>query len=127
MGDSVTLDRLTKLAKGAADYSNPYDMAAFVLAAIEMDKRELATSTVARLSAMAQDEQGAAYWALRANTPFHGWGRTGQVETTAMVTLALAKWGTPELKPLMDRGVLFLLKNADSHGVGDRGKPRCAR
>jgi hypothetical protein len=63
-----------------------------------------------------------AFWSLRANTPFHGWGRSGQVETTALVVSALVKWrkvagNNADLDTVIDRGVLFLVKNAGSDGA----------
>ena len=77
---------------------------------------------VEQLGRLAQDERGAAYWVLRANTPYHGWGRSGQVETTALVVSALARWrkagrGDEALNTLIDRGALFLLRNADAGGA----------
>lgn len=120
--DSVTLDRLTQLAKKSAEFDDPYEMAMFASAAMDLGKKDLAATTIRRLSEMAQDEQGAAYWAMRTNTPFHGWGRTGQVETTAIVIATMAKWNAAELKPLLDRGILFLLRNTDRHGAWGSGQ-----
>ncbi len=113
---------LGELARKAAEFGDPYAMATYALAAIEANKPELAGPTVDQLRRLAQDERGAAYWALSANTPFHGWGRCGQVETTALVVSALARWrkaGHTEaaLDTLIDRGALFLLHNADAGGA----------
>jgi hypothetical protein len=85
-----------------AQLDDPYAMASFASAAIDARKLELAESTIRRLSEMAQDEQGTAYWAMRANTPFHGWGRSGQIETTGMVLSAFAKW---QALPLSSRTI----------------------
>src|ERR1700677_4352622 len=59
---------------------------------------------------------------VHANTPFHGWGRWGQVETTAMAVSALAKWrkahgADAAGDALMRRGAMFLLRNSDSSGA----------
>jgi len=104
-------------------------MAAFASAAIEAKKPELAEITIRRLTEIAQDEQGAAYWAMRTNTPFHGWGRSGQVETTATVISAFAKWrALPsggrmiDVSPLINRGVLFLLRSSGPRGVWRSGQ-----
>jgi hypothetical protein len=110
------------MARKAAEFGDPYAMAAFALAALEAGKPELAGPIVEQLRRLAQDERGAAYWALLANTPYHGWGRSGQVETTALVVSALARWrkaghGDAALDALIDRGALFLLQNAAAGGA----------
>ena len=114
--------RLGDMARSAAKFEDPYELAAFALAALDAGKPDVARPVIQRLLAMAQNEQGAAYWSLRANTPFHGWGRAGQVETTALVVSALAAWRKagntdPALPTLIDRGALFLLKNSDRGGA----------
>jgi len=121
--DSADLDRqLGEMARKAAEFSDPYEMAAYALAALERNQPEWAGPVVERLARMAEDERGAAYWAPRGNTPYHGWGRSGQVETTALVVSALARWrkaghGNEGLNTLIDRGALFLLQNADGGGA----------
>lgn len=114
--------RLGELARSAAEFEDPYAIAAFALAAMDAGHADLAESSVRRLCALATNEQGMAYWAFRTNTPFHGWGRAGQVETTALVLSALAKWrklgrGGSELQQVIDRGALFLLRNTDASGA----------
>jgi hypothetical protein len=116
------IDRmLGELARDAAKYDDPYAVAAFALAALDAGKPDIAQAAIDHLRAMAQDEQGAVWWDLRANTPFHGWGRWGQVETTAMALTALAKWrkargADAATDTLMQRGALFLLRNTDASG-----------
>jgi A-macroglobulin TED domain/Alpha-2-macroglobulin family/Carboxypeptidase regulatory-like domain/A-macroglobulin receptor binding domain len=119
---AASIRRLGDFARKAAEFDDPYSIAAFALAAMDAGRGDLAESSIRRLAELARDEQGAAYWALRANTPFHGWGRAGQVETTALVLSALAKWrrlggNGMELAPLIERGAVFLLKNTDSSGA----------
>jgi len=120
--DPGTIRKLGELARKAAEYDDPYSIAVFALAAMDAGRADLAEPAIRQLTALARDEQGAAYWALRANTPFHAWGRAGQVETTALVLSALAKWRKPgrggmDLTALLQRGTLFLLKNTDSSGA----------
>jgi hypothetical protein len=121
--DSADLDRqLGEMARKAAEFGDPYAMAAYAMAALEADHAELAGPVIEQLGRLAQDERGAAYWALRANTPFHGWGRAGQVESTALVVSALARWrmaghGDAALNTLIDRGALFLLQNSSGEGA----------
>jgi hypothetical protein len=114
--------RLGDMARKAAEYGDPYALAAYALAAMKAEKPELAGPVIDQLLRAAQDERGAAWWSLRSNTPFHGWGRWGQVETTAMAVSALAQWRKlghedAPLSQLIDRGVIFLLRNTDSSGV----------
>ncbi|MCC7157564.1 MAG: carboxypeptidase regulatory-like domain-containing protein [Bryobacterales bacterium] len=121
-GDADLDRQLGDMARKAAEFGDPYAMAAYVLAALEANKPELADPIVEQLGRLARDERGAAFWALRANTPYHGWGRSGQVETTAMVVSAMARWrkygrGNEALNVLIDRGALFLLQNADAGGA----------
>jgi uncharacterized protein YfaS (alpha-2-macroglobulin family) len=122
-GDSLDLDRqLGEMARKAAEYGDPYALAAYALAAMAANKAELAAPVIDQLRRAAQDERGAAWWALRANTPYHGWGRWGQVETTAMVVSALARWrkaghGDAALNVLIDRGTVFLLRNTSENGA----------
>ena len=126
--DEQVLEKLTELAKNA-QLDDPYAMAVFASAAMDAKKPELAESTIHRLSEMAQDEQGAAYWAMHSNTPFHGWGRSGQIEVTGLVLSAFAKWRalplssrTIALDPLINRGILFLLRNTDQYGIWGSGQ-----
>lgn len=113
---------LGKMAREAAQSNDPYPIAQFALAATVAGKADLARRAVADLQKCARDEQGTAYWDLQRNTPFHGWGRAGQIETTALVVSALAKWrdtngSDSELSTLIDRGVLFLCRNAGPDGA----------
>ncbi|MFN7924602.1 MAG: carboxypeptidase regulatory-like domain-containing protein [Bryobacteraceae bacterium] len=110
------LDRLGELARRAAESNDPYAIAAFALAALEAEKPELARPAIERLRAMANDEQGPAFWHAKQNTPFYGWGRSAQMETTALVTQALAKWAKTfgndrAATELAARGLLFLVRN----------------
>lgn len=119
-------EHLRDLAKAAA-VDDPYAIAAFALAAMDAGKFEAAEPAIRRLSAMAQDQQGAAFWDLRANTPFYGWGRGGRVETTALAVRALGRWRksghtSPVLTELIDRGALFLLRDSSNAGVWQSGQ-----
>ena len=120
---SSPFDReLGELARKAAEFGDPYELAEFALAAMDAKKPELAGPAIEQLSGMARDERGTAYWMLKANTPFHGWGRWGQVESTGLAVSALARWraqghGDEALSNLIERGALFLLRNTDVSGA----------
>jgi hypothetical protein len=112
--------RLVAMAQ-AAKYDDPYALAAFAIALIDAGKLDAARPAIEQLSGMARDEQGAAWWGEQVNSPFHGWGRFGQVESTALCVSALARWrkaAGPDAatEGLMQRGALFLLRNADGSG-----------
>jgi len=120
--DAGTLRELGELARKAVEYEDPYSLAVFAIAAMDAGRPDLAEPTIRRLSELSRNEEGTAYWVLRSNTPFHGWGRAGQIETTALVLSAFARWQQAggrgvELIPLIQRGALFLLKNTDADGA----------
>lgn len=121
-GDGDLDRQLGGMARKEVEYGDPYELAAYALATMEANKLELAGPTIDQLRRAAQEERGAAWWALRANTPYHGWGRWGQVETTAMAVSALARWrkvghDDAALNTLIDRGALFLLRNTGDGGA----------
>jgi hypothetical protein len=134
------------LAARAAETDEPYLLASYLLAAAEGDApRAEVERAAARLRSLAREEGGAAYWSLETNTPFYGWGLAGRVETTALAVQALARVdcgsrmadcglesstsakseGGTSANPrsavrdpqLISRGLLFLLRNKDRHGV----------
>jgi uncharacterized protein YfaS (alpha-2-macroglobulin family) len=119
---TVVERELGELARRADAMEDPYTIAAFALAALDAGKPELAGPAVERLRGLAEDEKGAAYWALKVNTPFHGWGSAARVETTARVVTALGRWSlaggkAPWVEELMRRGALFLFSRADRRGI----------
>lgn len=120
--ESLVLDHLAKLARTAAEIGDPYAISAFALAALDVNRPELARAAVVRLRGLARSEEGTEYWDLRGNTPFHGWGRAGRIETTALALSALSRWrrhagDDPQLASLIDHGALFLLRSRDKSGL----------
>ena len=125
---------LAFLAGHLDDVDEPYFIAAYTLAAIDGGAPpDAIVKATAKLRALAHEEAGGAYWALETNTPFYGWGLAGRIETTALVVQALTKTagsrqqavgsGQPEqadslpVDDLANRGLIFLLRNKDAHGV----------
>ncbi|HKV39859.1 MAG TPA: alpha-2-macroglobulin family protein, partial [Blastocatellia bacterium] len=123
-----------------ADYvDDPYVIASFALAALGTGETELARPAIEKLKRLALDEGGSSYWALETNTPFHGWGLTGRIETTGLAVRAIArlreinkqqpaaklgagpvdesKLSSASQRDLVNRGLLFLLKSEDQYGV----------
>jgi hypothetical protein len=124
--DSKVSDSLKRalefLGQASQQIDEPYLLASYALAAIEAKDIERAKPVVEKLRTLALAEGNTTYWALEANTPFHGWGLAGRVETTALAVQALAgncnaqRLGCVD-KKLINSGLLFLLKQKDPYGV----------
>jgi A-macroglobulin TED domain/Alpha-2-macroglobulin family/MG2 domain/Carboxypeptidase regulatory-like domain/A-macroglobulin receptor binding domain/Macroglobulin domain MG3 len=112
------------LAARIDEIDEPYLIASYALAALEVGDRTRTEKASAKLRALAHDENGASFWSLESNTPFYGWGIAGRVETAALVVQALSRsdsepgvGATGSNQKLVDRGLLFLLREKDSFGV----------
>lgn len=74
-----------------AGQDDPYVLAGFVTAALApdegIDRRDDIRQAVRMLLGAQATEPGS--WRPKSTTPFHGWGRAGQIETTAIVVRAL--------------------------------------
>ena len=108
---------LDYLSKRAAQFDEPYAIAAAALAAGRSGDAALAATLRKRLRTLVRHEAGMAYWHLETNTPFYGWGLAGRLETTALALRALLAGGEAADKDLIDSGMLFLLRNKDRYGV----------
>jgi hypothetical protein len=93
----------------------PYLLASYALAATDAKDVVRAKPVIEKLRSLALEEGNTSYWALETNTPFYGWGLAGRVETTALVVQALARNDVD--RKLINRGLLFLLKQKDRYGV----------
>jgi hypothetical protein len=83
---------LAYLAPRTEEMDEPYLIASYALAAIDGgESPEKTARALRRLRALAHDEADGSYWKLETNTPFHGWGNAGRIETTALVVQALSK------------------------------------
>lgn len=127
------------LAKRVAEIDEPYLLASYALAAFDAGEVNRAQEAVEQLRTLAREEAGTMYWNLESNTPFYGWGLAGRIETTALVVRAffLATENTKRTakhnpstvsvnsvfsvaeqnRELVNRGLLFLLRNKDRYGV----------
>jgi hypothetical protein len=99
----------------AAEIDEPYLLASYALAALELKDIAIARTLVEKLRSLAHSEGNTVYWALETNTPFYGWGLAGRVETTALVVQALSAFEDDQ--KLINRGLVFLLKQKDRYGV----------
>jgi hypothetical protein len=83
---------LAYLAPRTEEMDEPYLIASYALAAIDGgESPEKIARAISRLRALAHDEAAGSYWKLETNTPFHGWGNAGRIETTALAVQALAR------------------------------------
>jgi hypothetical protein len=109
---------LDYLAARTEEIDEPYLIASYALAALELDDKTRASSAFQKLQKLAHEEHGQAYWSLETNTPFYGWGLAGRIETSALAVQALARADTTaENDRLVRNGILFLLKQKDRYGV----------
>lgn len=122
---------LTESLKRAMEYvgqrsneiDEPYLLASYALALIELRDTARAKPVIEKLRSMALSDGRGAYWPLETNTPFYGWGTTGLIETTAVVVQALSRYcsvaeGNCDAgDELVKRGLMFLLKQKDRYGV----------
>jgi hypothetical protein len=122
---AVALGRaLDYLAKRIEEIDEPYLIASYALAAMDAGEKKSAEKAIAKLRTLAREEAGTSYWNLESNTPFYGWGLAGRIETTALAVNALKRDGATgrqgdgeKNNDLMNRGLLFLLRNKDRYGV----------
>ncbi|MEP7338041.1 MAG: MG2 domain-containing protein [Acidobacteriota bacterium] len=118
--DSLQL-ALKFLAARSQEIDEPYVIASYALAAMDAGGSDEAAKAVSKLRQLARDEAGTAYWHLESNTPFYGWGLAGRIETTALAVKALQQdkqmRADTKRDELVDRGLLFLLRNKDRYGV----------
>jgi hypothetical protein len=105
------------LAARVNEIDEPYMIASYALAALDVGDTTRAETAIAKLRALAHDENDGSFWSLESNTPFYGWGMAGRVETTALVVQALSRSQNSGDGKLIDRGLLFLLREKDSYGV----------
>lgn len=114
---------LNFLGQASQAIDEPHLLASYALAAIDAKDVERAQPVIEKLRTLALEEGNTTYWTLEINTPFYGWGLAGRVETTALVVQALARYCNLQTgrcdpgRKLINRGLLFLLKQKDRYGV----------
>lgn len=122
------LKSLDYLESRSNEMDEPYLIASYSLAASSACEPARAANANSRLRKLVHQTAGGAYWSLDSNTPFYGWGVAGRVETTALAIHALAQQSTSaetqqrSSDDLIDRGLLFLLREKDRYGVWYSGQ-----
>ncbi len=119
---AAELKRALEFLSQQIDESNEaYVVASTALAAFDGGEPAIAQKAVAKLQQLAREEAGTTYWTVGSNTPFYSWGKAGQVETTAIAAQALMRSQQADKQaktsPLVERSLLFLLRNKDQFGV----------
>jgi hypothetical protein len=102
----------------------PYIAASSALAANATGNEKLHADLLDWLRKNSHEQNGGAYWMLERNTPFYGWGRTGQLESTALALRALSSGvdRSASDQALIRKGLLFLLRNEDKDGMWYSGQ-----
>jgi hypothetical protein len=109
--------------KKSNEIDEPYLLASYALALIDVGDTARAKPVIEKLRSLAHGEGIGVYWSLETNTPFYGWGIAGRVETTALVIQALNRYCTAQEgncdanDQTIKRGLQFLLKQKDRYGV----------
>jgi hypothetical protein len=141
---SVALKRaLNYLASRLDEVKDAYTLSSYALAAEDAGDASGSRRAVAKLRTLAHaDADGTVSWEPESGTPFHGWGKAGSIETTALALQALNKYcgmqnadcgaeAAPvntqaesrksqpaiSIPQLMDRALLYLLRGKDRYGV----------
>lgn len=122
------LKSLDYLERRSGEMDEPYLIASYSLAASSACEPARAANANSRLRKLAHQSAGGAYWSLESNTPFYGWGVAARVETTALAIQALAQQrASAETQQrssddVIDRGLLFLLREKDRYGIWYSGQ-----
>lgn len=127
--DPAHADRISRgfefLRKTLTDSSDPYVLANTAYIATKLGDRAAAEWSLGLLAEKAQAGKYGTFWAGR-STPFYGWGRTAEIETTALAVNAFAEFRNTAAKTeaevsakpdLISSGLKFILANKDSAGV----------
>ncbi len=114
---------LAYLDKKVSQSNDPYLLSSYALVAIETGDQLRAKPAIEKLRSLAHSEGAATYWSLETSTPFHGWGRAGQVETTALAIQALARYcasqaaGCEVDQKTINSALFYMINEKDRYGV----------
>jgi hypothetical protein len=106
----------------AAAVHDPYANAIRLQVAIAAsDKSSIQSAHDVLISTVDRDRDGA-HWSREGHSPFYGWGRAGDLETTAIAFSALEAQALPSDRPLLDDVLYFLLRSRDNLGIWYSGQ-----
>lgn len=106
---------LDLLGQRVAEFEDPYSMALFGIAAFDNGKVDVAQAVAQRLTSKTLSDRDGTYWDLISNTAFNGWGRTGRIETTALVAQLLLRLDANDANAA--RAIGTLIRSKDRYGV----------
>lgn len=105
------------LRNSAEKSRDSYVLANIAIALNETGDNAAAKTVAEKLIADAQANQMGVFWTTQ-NTPFHGWGKTAEIETTALALQAILPFsGETRFASVFARGLAYLIKNKDEYGV----------
>lgn len=105
---------LSYLAEKQSGVDDPYALALIANAFVAADATQQGQAILERLAGLAQFEGETAYWGMDGRTFMGSYGSAGNMETTALATLAFIHSGG--YTDLANKGLLYLIQNKDSFG-----------
>lgn len=104
------------LRKHMHEASEPYTAALVANTLVAWDPKDAAAAeAVDRLLAMRIDDKDYTYWRTKIATAAYGTGRAGDIETTALATLALL--GSGQHSAQANRALAYLVRSKDAFGT----------
>ncbi len=105
---------LSYLASKQSSVDDPYALALMANAFVAASATQQGQDVLARLAGMAQLDGETAYWGAADTTFMGSYGSAGNLETTALATLAFIY--SNSYSELANKGLLYLIQNKDSFG-----------
>ncbi len=112
--DGRTQRGLSYLAEKQSSVTDPYTLTLMANAFVAANATQQAQPILQRLAGMAQFDGETAYWGMDGRTFMGSYGSAGNLETTALATLAFIHSGN--YADLASKGLLYLIQNKDSFG-----------
>ncbi len=106
---------LSYLANRQSSVEDPYTLALIANAFVAANATQQGEEALARLAGMAQLDGETAYWGMDGRSFMGSYGEAGNLETTALATLAFIHSGG--YTDLANKGLLYLIQNKDSFGT----------
>lgn len=94
--------------------TEPYT-AALVANVLEVGHDKMAAKALSRLAAMEVQDKDAIYWQTRIATAAFGTGQAGDIETTALATLAMEN--DPDYSDQVNKAITYLTRSKDRYGT----------
>ncbi|MCA9935402.1 MAG: hypothetical protein KC415_15810, partial [Anaerolineales bacterium] len=113
-GDGRVQAGLSYLANKQSSVNDSYALALMANAFVAANAIQQGQDVLSRLAGMAQLEGETAYWGAADSTFMGSYGEAGNLETTALATLAFIY--SNSYTDLANKGLLYLIQNKDSFG-----------